>query len=89
MPPFSRCRRWLSGLLTRVHQTVGARLWVRPMATLLRGTGTYPVRSRRQLVAENALPRQQLLVLRRGVERPATTTTDRALLVLLAGRVRA
>src|SRR5205807_539448 len=35
------------------------------------------------------LLRQQLLVLRRSVTRPVLTRTDRALLVLLAGRVRA
>jgi putative transposase len=44
------------------------------------------LRSRAQLLAENALLRQQLLVLRRRVTRPAVTTMDRA---LLAGRVRA
>jgi hypothetical protein len=47
------------------------------------------VRSRAQLLAESALLRQQLLVLRRSVTRPAVTRADRALLVLLAGRVRA
>ena len=47
------------------------------------------MRSRAQLFAENALLRQQLLILRRGVKRPALTPTDRALLVLLAGRLRA
>ncbi len=38
---------------------------------------------------ENALLRQQLIVLRRQVKRPQLTKTDRALLVLLAGRLRA
>ena len=47
------------------------------------------VRSRPALVAENALLRQQLLVLRRSVTRPRCTPADRALLVLLASRVRA
>ena len=46
------------------------------------------VRSRPALVAENALLRQQLLILRRSVKRPRCTPTDRALLVLLASRVR-
>ena len=40
-------------------------------------------------MAENALLRQQVLVLRRHVPRPAVTTRDRVLLVLLASRVRA
>jgi hypothetical protein len=46
------------------------------------------LRSRAQLIAENALLRQQLLVLRRSVKRPTVTPVDRALLVLLAGWVR-
>ena len=46
------------------------------------------MRSRPALVAENALLRQQLLILRRSVKRPRCTPTDRALLVLLASRLR-
>jgi hypothetical protein len=46
-------------------------------------------RSKPELVAENALLRQQLLVLRRSVTRPRCTPADRTLLVLLASRVRA
>ncbi len=53
------------------------------------GTLADLVRGRPALVAENALLRQQLLILRRGVKRPRCTPTDRALLVLLASRVRA
>lgn len=45
-------------------------------------------RSKRDLVIENALLRQQLIVLRRQVTRPQLTNTDRTLLVLLAGRLR-
>ncbi len=46
------------------------------------------VRGKSALIAENALLRQQLLVLRRSVKRPRCTPTDRVLLVLLASRVR-
>jgi len=46
-------------------------------------------RGRPALVAENAFLRRQLLILRRSVKRPRCTPTDRALLVLLAGRIRA
>ncbi|CAA9576652.1 MAG: Mobile element protein [uncultured Thermomicrobiales bacterium] len=61
----------------------------RPAAlALIAGTLADLTRSKPQLVAENALLRQQLLVLRRGVRRPRCTSGDRALLVLLAGRVR-
>ncbi len=45
-------------------------------------------RSRPALAVENALLRHQLAILRRGVKRPRCTPADRALLVLLAGRVR-
>jgi len=55
---------------------------------LIAGTLADLARSKSALVAENALLRQQLLVLRRSVKRPRCTPADRALLVLLAGRVR-
>ncbi|MDP9373774.1 MAG: integrase core domain-containing protein [Chloroflexota bacterium] len=62
----------------------------RPAApTLIAGALADLTRSKPQLVAENALLRQQLLVLRRGVKRPRCTPADRAIFVLLAGRVRA
>jgi hypothetical protein len=41
-----------------------------------------------ELILENALLRQQLIILQRGVKRPRCTPTDRALLVLLASRLR-
>lgn len=62
----------------------------RPAApTLLAGTLADLTRSTPQLIAENALLRQQLLVLRRSVKRSRSTPADRAIFVLLAGRVRA
>jgi hypothetical protein len=45
--------------------------------------------SRSELVAENALLRQQLIVLRRRTKRPRCTPLDRLLLVLPARQVRA
>ena len=85
-----QCRCRLIGLVTDVRRALRARLWARPVAvTHATGTGRDLLRSRAQLLAENALLRQQLIVLRRSVKRPAMTRTDRALLVLLAGRVRA
>jgi putative transposase len=57
-------------------------------AAVLVGALADLTRSKSALVAENALLRQQLVVLRRSVKRPRCTPTDRALLVLLAGRVR-
>ena len=47
------------------------------------------VRSRPELVAEKALLRQRLLVLRRSVKRPRCTPTDRAVLVQLVSRNKA
>ena len=56
----------------------------RPAAEpLLTGTVADLVRTKPELVAENALLRQQLITLRRSVKRPRCTPADRALLVLL------
>ncbi len=53
-------------------------------ASLARGSLRDLVRTKPQLIAENALLRQQLIVLNRSVKRPRFTNTDRSLLVLLA-----
>ncbi len=55
---------------------------------LFTGTLADLVRSTPELIAENALLRQQLVILRRSVKRPRCTTADRTLLVLLASRLR-
>ena len=63
--------------------------WTKPLSTpLLLGMGTDLFRSKSQLLAENALLRQQLLILRRQVKRPACTKADRIVLVLLARAVQ-
>ncbi len=56
---------------------------------LVAGALTDLVRDKPELIAENALLRHQLLVLRRRVTRPRCSPADRALLVLLASRARA
>ena len=53
-------------------------------ATLARGAVADAAKSKVALIAENALLRQQLIVLQRQVTRPAFTPRDRLLLVLLA-----
>jgi putative transposase len=64
-------------------------VWTKPdTISLMLGTLTDLARSKPELVAENALLRQQLIILRRQVKRPACTKTDRMLLVLLARMVR-
>src|ERR671916_1249142 len=57
-------------------------------APLLSGTPADLARTKPQLLAENALLRQQLIVLQRRGKRPRCTPADRALLVLLASRLR-
>jgi len=85
-----RCRQRLLEMGAGLYRALGACLWARPLAlTHAVGTGADVVRSRAQLRAENALLRQQLLVRRRSVPRPVVTRADRAVLVLLAGRIRA
>src|SRR5215472_4221424 len=63
--------------------------WTKPLVTSLPlATLTDLGKSKSQLIAENALLRHQLIVLRRQVKRPTFTRTDRILLVLLARLVR-
>jgi len=86
------------GILTFLKRLAGVCLqslhhrfvtWTKPDTTSqLLGTLTDQARSKSQLVAENALLRQQLIILRRQMKRPACTKTDRMLLVLLARMVR-
>ncbi len=72
-------RLCLDGLHTRFVR------WTRPPKTLLLlGTIADLGRSKPELIAENALLRQQLIILKRQVKRPACTKADRLLLVLLA-----
>jgi hypothetical protein len=72
--------QWLHSGLTR---------WTKPLNTsLVSGIVTDLFRSTSQLVAENALLRQQLIILRRQVKRPGCTKADRKVLVLLARAVQ-
>ena len=76
-------RAVLSGLRRRVLAATKP-----AVAAPLAGALVDLARSKPELLAENALLRQQLLVLRRSVKRPRCTPADRALLVLLASRRR-
>ena len=63
--------------------------WTKPLGTSLPlSTLTALGRSKSELIAENALLRQQILILKRQVKQPVCTNTDRLLLVLLARLVR-
>ncbi len=72
--------------MARMRHTLTASLWSPPATTQAMGTGANLLRGRAPLLVENALLRQQLIDLHRSVKRSAMTPTDRALLVLLAGR---
>jgi putative transposase len=87
------------GILTFIKRLTGLCLqslhhrfvaWTKPDTTsLLLGTLTDLARSKSELMAENALLRKPLIILRRQVKQPACTKTDRMLLVLLARAVQA
>jgi putative transposase len=63
--------------------------WINPSTTsLVFGTLAGLTRGKSELLAENALLRQQLIILRRQVKRPSFRKTDRFLLVILARMVR-
>ena len=51
------------------------------------GVASDLVKNKREVILENALLRQQVIVLKRQVARPQLTAKDRGLLVLLASRV--
>ena len=63
--------------------------WIKPTtASLLLGTFTEISKGKSELLAENALLRQQLIILHRQIKRPIFRKRDRLLLVLLARMVR-
>ena len=68
---------------SRVKQHI--KQWTKPVTTtIVTGTLSDMIRSRADLIAENAMLRQQLIVLNRQVKRPQLTNGDRIRLVLLA-----
>src|SRR5919202_5786513 len=87
----TRCLAWLCQRLQRGVDALRTRVsrWTtpRPIA-LAAGLAADLTRSRGDLLLENALLRQQVLVLSRTAKRPTFTRWDRGLLVLLASRLR-
>jgi len=78
-------RRLRSHVLNAVHR-VGQRIqqMLKPdTVSLLAGAAKDTVRSKTQLVAENALLRQQLIILQRQVKHPQLSNRDRLKLILL------
>lgn len=87
----ARCLAHLRQLAGHGLRMVGTHLsaLMKPTTpSLAGGLAADLVRSKQDLMLENALLRQQLLVLNRSVKRPARTATDRGLLVLLARWLR-
>ena len=65
------------------------RQWTKPINdTLVLNTALDLTRSRLELMLENALLRQQLIVLKRQTKRPRFTWRDRTLFVLLSSKLR-
>src|SRR5215467_9893733 len=84
---FTHLQNLLDGCLDALAS--GLTRWTKPLGTSLPlATLTDLGRSKSELIAENALLRHQLIVLRRQVKRPACTKTDRLLLILLTRLVR-
>src|SRR5215211_5056673 len=86
-----RCLAWLRQRVLRGVDALRTRVsrWTTPRPVVLAtGLAADLTRSRGDLLLENALLRQQVLVLRRTVKRPTLTPLDRGLLVLLASRLR-
>ena len=74
-------------LAHRLHQRL--RAFTKPASAPLVACALADLtRSKPELLMENALLRQQVLILRRSVHRPRCIAADRALLVLLASRLR-
>ena len=75
--------RFWRQLVSHVKQLI--KQWTKPLTTsLVTSALSDTTRSRVDLIAENALLRQQLIVLRRQIKRPQLTKVDRIRLVLLA-----
>jgi hypothetical protein len=87
-PVLSRFRRRVRAAATAVVERVkSAFCGAMRSLPLVAGIARDLTRSRGELVAENALLRQQLIVASRKVKRPAFRPHERGLLVLLAGLV--
>lgn len=77
----ARFVRWARAIGDEIKELVKPSSSVPTVAAALAGD---MVRSRTELVAENALLRQQLIVLRRSTDNPKIEDSDRLLMVLFA-----
>jgi transposase InsO family protein len=84
---FKRLAQQIKSIVVHVMGKVEAwvKQWTKPRTeSLVVGTWMDMTRSKGELIAENALLRQQVIILQRQVKRPQITARDRRLLVLLA-----
>ena len=89
---FAQLMSWVKQTINTGVQAVRKQISARTKPktiSLVRGSLHDLLRTKPQLIAENALLRQQLIILNRSVKRPCLTDGDRSLLVLLASGVRA
>ena len=85
---FASIQGWLQSLCRGAKQRL--RQWTRPdnsNDSLAIGMALDLTRSKAELVLENALLRQQLIVLQRQVKRPSLTWRGRALFVFIASKL--
>jgi len=83
---FKRLAQQIRSCVANIIRKVEERFkqWTKPgTESLVEGTWADVTRSKRELIAENALLRQQVIILQRQVKRPQLTLRDRGLLVLL------
>jgi len=84
---FSSIKQWVFIRFHALQERVSH--WIKPPRTfLVLEMIADLIRSKAELLAENALLRHQLIILHRQVKRPAYRKSDRLLLVLLAKMVR-
>jgi len=83
---FASLKRFGSELLQKAQKWIIAKTKPAHSSQLL-GTTADLLRSKTELVAENALLRQQLIILKRSVKQPKLTSGDRWLMVLLSSKL--
>lgn len=84
--PFSLVQKSIDSLYQSAKQRL--RRWTRPNNhALVLNAAMDLTRSKQELVLENMLLRQQLIVLKRQVKRPALSWRDRTLFVLLVSKL--
>jgi putative transposase len=84
---FKRLAQQIKSCVVRVVRNIEQRFkqWTKPSnESLVAGTLADVTRGKGELIAENALLRQQVIILQRQTKRPQLTPRDRGLLVVLA-----